>query len=373
MQKSDAVRIMTCAWLVGGCFNPMDGTSSGTASSSGATGDGSGTTRPVVTSTTVEPTTAGPPTTGETTTGEATTGETSTDGTTGAPALCGDAIVGPGEECDDGGLVDGDGCSSECALECGDGDKTGAEACDDGNQLDNDGCASDCVIELCGDMIVQSKEECDDGNLTPGDGCSAECNFEKCGNGITTAPEECDDGNEVDRDGCTDCLRDLVVFLSSETHDGKFGGTGGADARCTALAKAAMLPGTKYVALVASSPLDTPGKRLGKTARPYLLPTKVPVAVDKVALVGGTLLAAIDVDELGSKVVGPPGCDAGGLVWTGLNSSGGAALWNCGAWLAASPFPPGSAGSFGSVGTTRLATCDVGCNAKLRLYCAESI
>jgi cysteine-rich repeat protein len=33
------------------------------------------------------------------------------------PAPCGDGVVGPGEACDDGNTVDGDGCSSLCQLD----------------------------------------------------------------------------------------------------------------------------------------------------------------------------------------------------------------------------------------------------------------
>ncbi len=34
-----------------------------------------------------------------------------------APGVCGDGVLDPGEECDDGGTVNGDGCSSTCELE----------------------------------------------------------------------------------------------------------------------------------------------------------------------------------------------------------------------------------------------------------------
>src|SRR5437868_14141783 len=36
---------------------------------------------------------------------------------------CGDGVVGPGEVCDDGNLIDGDGCSAECMSteSCGNG------------------------------------------------------------------------------------------------------------------------------------------------------------------------------------------------------------------------------------------------------------
>jgi len=35
-----------------------------------------------------------------------------------APGDCGNGIVGPGEECDDGNLTDGDGCDHACQVEC---------------------------------------------------------------------------------------------------------------------------------------------------------------------------------------------------------------------------------------------------------------
>ena len=66
------------------------------------------------------------------------------------PAVCGNGVVEGGEECDDGNLVDGDGCDASCSL---------------------DGVTSD----GCGNGIVEGSEECDDGNATPGDGCEPEC------------------------------------------------------------------------------------------------------------------------------------------------------------------------------------------------------
>jgi len=37
--------------------------------------------------------------------------------TTGGP-FCGDGVLDPGEECDDGNVVAGDGCSADCVVEC---------------------------------------------------------------------------------------------------------------------------------------------------------------------------------------------------------------------------------------------------------------
>ena len=67
-------------------------------------------------------------------------------------ALCGNAILDPGEECDDG-LNDGS----------------------------YGGCAPGCVLApRCGDGVVQQSEgeECDDSNTSSGDGCSATCRLE---------------------------------------------------------------------------------------------------------------------------------------------------------------------------------------------------
>ena len=60
---------------------------------------------------------------------------------------CGDGVVGPGEECDDGNTIDGDGCDSNCTITaCGNGIVTAGEQCDDGNLIDGDGCDSDCMF-----------------------------------------------------------------------------------------------------------------------------------------------------------------------------------------------------------------------------------
>jgi len=97
------------------------------------------------------------------------------------PPECGNTVVESGEECDDGNVVDGDGCSALCAVEhiCGNGVVTGTEQCDDGNVLDADGCSSACAIEhICGNGVKTNAEQCDDGNLVNGDGCSAACLLE---------------------------------------------------------------------------------------------------------------------------------------------------------------------------------------------------
>src|SRR5207244_11859901 len=47
----------------------------------------------------------------------------------------------------------------------------------------------------CGNGVVDPGEQCDDGNTVSGDGCSASCRLEACGNGILDPGEQCDDGD----------------------------------------------------------------------------------------------------------------------------------------------------------------------------------
>jgi len=173
--------------------------------------------------------------------------------------ICGDGILQPGEACDDGNPIPGDGCSGVCTIEpgfvcptpgqlcvavviqiCGDGLVEGSEACDDGNDKSGDGCSGICTVEsgwscelpgqpcvpsvspsVCGNGAVESGEQCDDGNTLSGDGCSATCQLEAhwtcptpnkpcvavayCGDGVvqTARGEQCDDGNATPGDGCS--------------------------------------------------------------------------------------------------------------------------------------------------------------------------
>ncbi len=64
-------------------------------------------------------------------------------------AKCGDGLVLAGtEECDLGGMnLNTGACTLACkSAKCGDGFKQGTEACDDGNMVSGDGCNTDCVV-----------------------------------------------------------------------------------------------------------------------------------------------------------------------------------------------------------------------------------
>jgi cysteine-rich repeat protein len=100
-----------------------------------------------------------------------------------------------GERCSAGlpnGLVE--------VSDCGNGRIDPGEECDDGNQVNGDGCQVTCRLPRCGDGIVDVGEECDDGNASPFDGCTNACTV--CDNSVVTAPEECDDANTDNHDDC---------------------------------------------------------------------------------------------------------------------------------------------------------------------------
>jgi len=171
---------------------------------------------------------------------------------------CGNGVLDPGEQCDDGNTKDGDGCSATCQFECqpipgqtciglprcGNGVLTSNEACDDGNTASGDGCSEDCQTiepgwlcrvpgkpctricgsqldgslgcdggsdqgDQCGDGVVETGKECDCGDGTipvpagcPGPnndntygGCTTRCTWGPfCGDGTVNGPEQCDLG-----------------------------------------------------------------------------------------------------------------------------------------------------------------------------------
>lgn len=60
-----------------------------------------------------------------------------------------------------------------------------------------------CLTTSCGNGIVDPNEQCDDGNITGGDNCSPICRREECGNNVLDPNEVCDDGNTNSGDGCS--------------------------------------------------------------------------------------------------------------------------------------------------------------------------
>ena len=109
--------------------------------------------------------------------------------------------------------------SFTCTSTCGDGIRAGSEQCDQGNVTNGDGCSSTmCQIEAgftcagsssvctstCGDGIRAGSEQCDQGNVTNGDGCSSVCTVEP-GFQCVGSPSVCIDINEcmTNNGGCS--------------------------------------------------------------------------------------------------------------------------------------------------------------------------
>jgi cysteine-rich repeat protein len=93
---------------------------------------------------------------------------------------------------------------------CGNGtvDALFGEECEDGNIVDGDGCDHNCTFTACGNGIVAgtaSAEQCDDGNTAGGDCCSGTCQFEASGSacasdGLPCSTDVCDGGGTCTHD-----------------------------------------------------------------------------------------------------------------------------------------------------------------------------
>jgi len=140
------------------------------------------------------------------------------------------------EECGTAGDEDGNGLADcddpacaeapSCQPACGDHQRDPGEECDDGNTLNGDGCEADCTLPRCGNAIVDAGEECDDGNDLDGDRCEADCTSARCGNAIRDAGESCDDGNVANGDGCDSgcgATAALRIKASNARSDHQFG------------------------------------------------------------------------------------------------------------------------------------------------------
>ncbi|MCY1059089.1 hypothetical protein [Nannocystis sp. SCPEA4] len=193
---------------------------------------------------------------------DTTTTDASTSTPTTGPALCGNAVVDPGELCDDGDDCDDGVCNLDaytgkehCAATCGGlypnwcGDKAmqAQETCDEGGNTPT--CDADCTPVECGDGLLNAPagEACDDGPAnsdayddTPdqlacnttctgtaphcGDGIcqdtheDATCVDCTCGDGITSAPETCDDGMTGEPTDTPTCDADCTAVECGDGH-----------------------------------------------------------------------------------------------------------------------------------------------------------
>lgn len=90
-----------------------------------------------------------------------------------APGSCGDGLLDPGEECDDGNTTDGDGCDGDCTYSCHD-----ATDCDDGLACSIDGCVEAVVGRRCDHALASAG--------TPCRPAAGPCDLEEVCDGVTS-------------------------------------------------------------------------------------------------------------------------------------------------------------------------------------------
>ena len=148
-------------------------------------------------------------------------------GTSVCGPVCGDFVVTPPEQCDNGTANNTGGynkCTQDCKLGpfCGDAKVTDSEECDNGTNGDAygamTGCGPGCKLPArCGDSKVQTEygEQCDLGpnnNNGAYGGCTNTCQSAGyCGDGkVQTPQEQCDDGaNDGTYGNCGDPMMPL--------------------------------------------------------------------------------------------------------------------------------------------------------------------
>jgi cysteine-rich repeat protein len=152
------------------------------------------------------------------------------------PPGCGDGVVDPGEACDDGNDVDGDGCDSDCTLscvvdaDCDDGDVcNGPERCNASMHRCQHGThapdLTECTLEggdegacvggHCGAPCLLDYE-CDDGDVCNGiETCDTDLGFCRPG-----PAEDCDDGERCTEDRCEPGVGCVHVVLHDADGDG---------------------------------------------------------------------------------------------------------------------------------------------------------
>lgn len=135
----------------------------------------------------------------------------------GGDAVCGNGIV-EDEECDDGNLDQGDGCSHECRIEvCGDGVVNAGEQCDDGaaNSTTACGCTADCALPSSGTA-------CADGNL-----CNGGETCDGAGACVAGSALVCDDSQAGTNDSCVPASGCASLGFTGTTSTTSYGNTGG--------------------------------------------------------------------------------------------------------------------------------------------------
>ncbi len=188
---------------------------------------------------------------------------------------CGDGNRTAGEACDDGNTDSGDGCSDACEVErgwacleppvdpenpddprpsnctdtCGDGLVQPSEECDDGADMLADEpnmCRTTCDLPRCGDSILDDGEECDNGEMGNSDSdanaCRSSCMNAFCGDGVVDDGETCDPGGDtpLSAEMCA-CADDAGTTDDAGVDGGEGSGGGGCSTSGTGTSMAWLL------------------------------------------------------------------------------------------------------------------------------------
>lgn len=272
-------------------------------------------------------------------------------------------------------------CSGrECVVE------TCVSGFDDCNQDVSDGCeaaipsqkhCSKCN-DACAGSVANGTEQCGV-NAAGFDACELSCSapFEDCDGLVSNG---CEANTFTDPNHCGTCGNACtgpcnngqcgagqakIVFVTSDDYDGALGGISTIDAECNNLAmQSALIPsGKTFVAWVSTSGNTARSRLAPGTSFPYVRTDSTPVASSFSALISGSLLASLSVDE-SSQPIQAPFC-----VWTGTAPDGTLQLPDCSSW--GSKTLQGRVGSALSIDTTWSSKEDVQCDNRCRLYCIE--
>jgi hypothetical protein len=290
--------------------------------------------------------------------GSSTNAESSSSGATDSSTEnCGNGVLDPGEECDDG--------------YAGNSDSTGL-------------CTLACKRPVCGDGLVwQDHENCDFGpnnNDTVYNGCTTECKFgPSCGDGLVQGPEECDAGEDngsgepTSEDGvaCESACRFSanVVFVSSTVYTGKeVDGITGAHGHCTELATNAGLDNADKFKAFISAVGFTPAEHFVHSDIPYVRLDGIRIADDWNDLIQNGPSTGLIVTETKVHLMN-------GYVWTGTAPDGTMYLpeMTCAGWTSDSPALKGRVGRVSPDPHPTQWTSDTnpGCHLPARLLCFE--
>jgi len=192
---------------------------------------------------------------------------------------------------------------------------------------------------VCGNLIIEPPEECDDGQNGSA-ACNPNCTFSFCGDGfLNVINEECDDFNEIDDDKCSnDCIKPRTAFLTSDfIGPPDFGGIKQADKFCQDDADKFGIPGTFMAWLSDSDPNSDPENRFQslKFEGWYQMPGNPPVNLAKTwfGLQKPELVNPFNIMPMGTLDF------SGATVWTDTGPFGKAQELdkNCNNWTSKDP------------------------------------